>query len=199
MTNYRITYEDEGSNTRTIDLLPGDDGVQIEWSTELNRNITSTGRYENIVQNTLRFIEFDCYFKEAGFHKLETFMSFAQQGIPFTFTKDSSRGTIIDLAAAATAGDTALTTTATSDFTAGDFIILRSVDGSTWDVCEVASVVATTINLVEEIQHDYAIGALANWYFYFDSILLLDEKFNPKQRGDFWNHKFNCVENRNGA
>lgn len=196
MANYRITYDDEASTTRTIDLLPGDDGVQIEWKTELNRNITSTGRYENIIQNTLRFVEFDCYFKEAAFHKLETFMSFAQQGIPFTFTKDPSRGTTWTVASAATTGDTALTLSGTADFVAGDFAIIRATDGTIWDIVEVDSVVATTLNTVDGITHDYPVGAIVNWYYYFDSLLLLDEKFNPEQDGNYWNHTFNCVEVR---
>lgn len=196
MTDYRITYSDASATERTIDLLPGDDGVRIEWKTEINRNVTSTGIYENVVQNTLRFVSFEAYFKEAAFHKLETFMSFAQQGQPFAFTKNPAKGaTTLDLSASA--GATLLTADTTgTGFEIGDFIIISDAEGLTWDVSEILHTSATTITVVDGITHNYLTAANVSWYYYFPALYLLDEKFDPKRDGAYWNHTFNCVEVR---
>lgn len=196
MSNYRIGYEDAASTPRTIDLLPGDDGVRIEWRTEINRNVSSTGKYENVVQNTLRFITFEVYFQEAVFHKLETFMSFAQQGQPFSFTKDPSKGSETLLTPAVTGVSTLVADAAVTGFTAGDFIILRDTEGLTWDVCEVQGVVDDTITIVDPITHDYVAGTDIYWYYDFPALYLIDEKFDPDRDGSYWNHTFNCVEVR---
>jgi len=196
MVNYRIGYHDAAASARTIDLLPGDDGVRIEWRTEINRNVSSTGKYENVVQNTLRFITFEAYFKEAAFHKLETFMSFAQQGQPFSFTKNPAKGSET-LNGAVSTGDNSLIASATvTGFEVGDFIILRDTEGLTWDVCEVEAIADTTITLVDPITHDYDDGTSIFWYYDFPALYLIDEKFDPDRDGDYWNHTFNCVEVR---
>lgn len=197
MANYQIGYVDAGSTARTIDLLPGDDGVRIEWRTEINRNVSSTGIYENVVQNTLRFVTFETYFQEAAFHKLETFMSFAQQGHEFSFTKDVTKGSEL-LFGSASAGDTVLTVTdgLVDEFSVGDFIILRDSEGLKWDVCEVDSIDVDEITVVDSIQHDYDENTPIYWYYYFPSLYLMDEKFDPDREGAFWNHTFNCVEVR---
>lgn len=204
MGNYRITYLDDGSNTRTIDLLPGDDGVRIEWRTELNRNLTSTGIHETVVQNTLRYMTFDCYFQEATFHKLESFMSFAQHGQPFTFTKDTDKGTQSTLAFSTPVDEIAIITTNTAldpvDFVAGDMVIIRDAFGTKWDVKEVDSIVNfDEFELTEGVYHAYSADAIVNWYYYFDSLLLLDDTFDPDRDGAFWHHTFNCVEVRSDS
>jgi len=197
MAIYQIGYTDAGSNPRTIDLLPGDDGVQIEWRTEVNRNVTSTGIYENVVQNTLRHVTFDTYFREDAFHQLETFMSFAQQGQPFSFTKDTTKGSEV-LLLAATVGDTVLTVDdgLADGFEADDYIIVRQAEGLYWDVVKVESIDADEVTVSPAIHHGYDIGTAIDWYYYFPSLYLLDEEFNPDRDGAFWHHEFNCVEVR---
>jgi len=204
MANYAIEYLDDGSTARVIHLLPGNDGVRIEWKTEINRNITSTGIIENVVQNTLRYVTFDCYFQKAVFHQLETFMSFAQQGRPFTFIKDSTAGTKSVLLSDTAAPASSLITTDTAldpvDFSAGETIIIRDIYGTKWEINEVDAIVGDDqIDLVSTTQHDYEAGAIINSYYYFDSLYLMDEQFDPDRDGAFWHHTFNCVEVRSGS
>lgn len=200
MAVYQISYVYDDPNTATIDLLPGDDGVQVEWRTEINRNIGSTGIIENVVQSTLRYITFDCYFRESAFHKLETFMSFAQQGQSFSFTKDSGKApTTIGLTSAAAAGATLLNvdTDASTFLSSGDYLYVANTYGTNWDIVEIDTVNPTNITLNDPILHAYtATDCTMSWYYAFNGLYLMDDSFNPKQNGTFWNHEFNCVEVR---
>jgi hypothetical protein len=200
--NYQITYLDSGLNPRTISLLPGDDGVRIEWKTELDRNITSTGIYETIVQNTLRFVTFDCYFTESTFHKIESWLMYAQQGHPFAFTKDSSKSAIWSLSTGATVGSTTLSVdTDPTALSTGDFIIVRDSFGTKWNVLEVSTTTTSpdVITLAEPLVAAFSEDDLVNWYYTFDSLYLLDDSFDPDKAGEFWHHKFECVEVRNAS
>lgn len=202
MANYQISYLDSGSNVRTIDLLPGDDGVRIEWRTEMNRNMGSTGIIENVIQNTLRYVSFDCYFQESAFYKLETFMSFAQQGQEFAFTKDTNKSTLYTLSADVTVGDSSLSINedATLELAAGDYIYIADSYGTKWDIGEVDTPHNGSIDLVETTQHSYSSTtgySNISWCYYFANLYLMDESFDPDRSGAFWHHTFNCVEVRN--
>lgn len=199
MANYRISYVDDAAVTRTIDLLPGDDGVRVEWQTEINRNISSTGIYENVAQNVLRFVTFDCYFQETAFHKLESFMAFSMIGKPFSFTKDSTRTPSQPLTAANPGNSSILTLGAgnTGDFIAEDPIVIHDDFFTRWEVDEISLVNPTTLQVQESTKFSYSVGDMVEWYYYFSSLLLLDTKFDPNRDGSFWHHKFNCVEVRN--
>lgn len=201
MTNYRIRYQTEVPAHRTIDLLPGDDGVRVEWRTDLNRNITSTGIYETVVQHTLRYVTFDCYFREAQFHELETWLSFAQEGQPFSFTKDSTKTPYSTLANAALAGaDTLLVTIPEGlTFSSGDTIIIMDSNDFKWEVNEVDTASSGELEIVTPTVRGYTAGSTINWYYYYPSLLLLDDTFDPDRDGDFWHHTFNCVEVRNDS
>jgi len=193
--NYRVSYVDAVGVTRDIDLLPGDDGVRIDWRTEINRNTTSTGIYENVTQNTLRFVTFDCYFQATAFHRVETWMSQAQIGVPFSFSKDSTR-TPFTTISLGNAGNSAIYTVAsTADFLVGDEIIVSDAFLTKWDVANVLDT-AGVITADYPSTHTYAIGDTLSWYYYFPALLLLDDTFNPDRDGSFYHHKFNCVEVR---
>lgn len=203
MANYRISYEDAGANPRTIDLLPGDDGVRVEWRTDLNRNITSTGIYENVIQHTLRYVTFDVYFRETEFHKLETFMSFAQQGQPFSFTKDTGKATSYTLNSDVSAGATNVLSVdedPTTELSSGDYIYVADTFGTKWEIGEVDTLSSSAITLVDSVHYDYVTDdAVIRWYYYFPELFLLDDTFDPDRDGAFWNHTFNCVEVRSGT
>jgi len=197
MAVYQIGYTDDGSTSRTIDLLPGDGGVRVDWRTEINRNVTSTGIYENVVQNTLRFVSFEVYFQEEVFHQLETFMSFAQQGQPFSFTKDSTKGSeVLAFATAAGEEDLFVSDGTVDGFEAGDYVVLSHPEGVYWDVLKIDSVAFDEMNVTPTLQHSYPEDSPLTWYYYFPALYLLDEDFDPRREGAFWNHTFECVEVR---
>ena len=200
MANYRITYKDDAALDRHIDLLPGDDGVRVEWRTDLNRNVTSTGLYETIVQHTLRYVTFDCYFQESAFHQLETFLSFAQQGKPFAFTKDPTKG--IELMAFATGigeEDIFVSDGDVDAFDSGDYIVMMHPNWIHWDVMRVNSTSFDEFNATPPTTHAYPADTPIFWYYYFPQLLLLDDKFDPDRDGKFWHHTFNCAEVRYGT
>jgi hypothetical protein len=200
---YRITYEvGEGpTDQREIELLCGDDGVRVEWETTINRNTGSTGIIENVVQNTLRYVTFDAYFQESVFHKLESWMSYAQQGRPFAFTKDLTKSQITtDVSSNVVLNGTVINTSSSmvSAVVAGDYLYISDTFGTKWDIVPVTDVTAATIEIDEPISHAYTAGdTLISWYYYFPNLYLMDEKFDPDKDGSFWHHKFNCVEVRN--
>jgi len=196
--NYRVSYEDAVGVIRDIDLLPGDDGVRIDWRTEINRNITSTGIYENVAQNTLRFVTFDCYFQTSAFHRVETWMSRALIGAPFSFSKDSTRTPYTTISAPNTGNSSVYTVDNAGDFLVGDEIIVSDAFLTKWDV---ASVIAPIDIIIANYPstHTYDIGDSLSWYYYFPALLLLDDTFDPDRDGSFYHHKFNCVEVRNAS
>ena len=198
MSKYVITYKDSVDTDRTLELLLGDDGVQSELNTALNRNKTSTGRYETVVQHTSRMIEFDCYFNEATKYKVETWLSFAQQGRTFSFNKCSDR--IIrhhTLNGAVSAGSTLLNLNGIpNEFSVGDHIWMQDSESVKFEVCTVETVGATSVTLETPLNYGWEDITPVPWYFYYNDLLLLDEDFKPSKDGSLYHHTFNCVEVR---
>jgi len=193
---YRITYQDDDSNDIDIDLWCGNDGVRVAWETELNRNIGSTGIYETVVQRTLRMVEIDVVFYQEQYRKLVTFMSFAQQGKAFSFTKDVSKETSMPISAAVSVGDTLIPFGAAHTFVAGDEVYISDEYRTTWDLGIVDSIAANSITLLDPVTHAYSNVTPDNVYWdgYYPSLLLLDTKFDPDRDGQTYTHTFNCVE-----
>lgn len=200
---YRIAYTDESVATRNIYVLPGDDGVRIDWRTELERNVTSTGIYETVVQNTLRFVSFDCYFTESVFHQIETWMMFAMQGQTFSFYRNPDKGGLFTITSTVPVGSSTLPVNAdpTSVFDAEDPIIVRKENGTKWNVLVVDTTTASpdTIEVVDGTSASFTTGDLVEYYYSFNELLLLDERFDPDRSGNYWHHTFNCVEVRSGS
>lgn len=196
--NYLLTYKNVADVDVHIPLLAGDDGVRVDWRTDLNRNMSSTGIHETIVMNTLRYVSFDCYFTEREFHKLETWMSFGQQGQAFSFASDENKAINSALTATVTAGDIALPCDGTG-LENGDFILVHDEMGTKWDVVEVSTATGALVTVYDGVTHDYSVGELVTYYTYFPNLLLLDDSFDPSRDGSYWHHTFNCVEVRNDS
>lgn len=195
-TQYKITYQDDASNDIDIDLWCGRDGVRVAWETELNRNIGSTGIYETVVQRTLRMIEIDVTFYQEQYRKLVTFLSFAQQGKPFSFTKDITKPTEYDISAAVAVGDTLIPFGIAHTFVPGDEVYITDTYRTKWDVGIVDSINANSIVLTDAVTHAYSDTNPDKvfWDGYFPSLLLLDTKFDPDRDGQTYSHTFECVE-----
>ena len=188
----RITY-----NSNNIDLKVGKNSLQVEYFQEYNQNRSGSGKIEHINQYGIQIITFDAYFQAAEERKLQAWWAWARQGKAWSFTMDSNNIANTTLDDTAAAGQKNIPLTATTYLTAGDECLLRADDNDDeFEIVIIGSVdsgvkVVATDNLI----YSYTAGDIFRHREYFPSVITLDDKFKPKQSGDWYSWEFEFAEN----
>jgi hypothetical protein len=186
----RITW-----NANNIDLLVGEDGLELSYITEREQARSSSGTIETISHYSIIEGFFSAYFTEAVYLELLGWWSWASQGFPFSFAIDTGNAANTTLDGAAAGGQKVIPLASTTGFSAGDVCLIRSSTRFNFEGVTIDSVSAgTSVTTVENIQHDYASGDIFRHLEYLPSVLILDNEFKPKKNGLYYKHTFHFIE-----
>lgn len=188
----RITFD-----SKTIDLLLGPDGLLTNYTQERKQARSGSGKIETINLHGLQEMAFQAHFTEAIYRDLVAWWSWARQGKPWAFSKDSGNTGNTTLDGAAAAGQTNVPLTATAGFSATDKCLIRAVDNDDEYEIVVISSVDTGVKIVASanLKWSYTSNDIFRHWDYWPSVVSMDEDFNPKRDGDYYKHLFKFVEN----
>ena len=187
----QITYD-----SKTIDLLIGNKGLETDFKHERNQNRSASGKIETINFYGIQEMSFDAYFTEQIYYDLLAWWSWARQGKPWAFAMDSANVGNTTLDAAAAAGQKVIPLTATAAFAVDDYCLIRANDtDDEFEIVKIASISAgVSVTAVDNLKFTYASGDLFRHFDYWPSVISLDENFKPPKSGDYFNHVFKFAE-----
>jgi hypothetical protein len=187
----RITYD-----TKTIDVLIGNDGLQPDYTQEADQNRSGSGKTEVIVHHHLQVIELDAFFVEATYRDLLGWWSWALRGNAWSLAMDTAKIGNTTLDGSAAAAQKVIPLTATAAFAAGDVCLIRSANRLTFELVVVDTISAgVSVTAVSDLKFAYVSGDAFRHYDYYPSLLSMDDKFNPDKKGFYYRHTFKAVEN----
>lgn len=172
----RITY-----NGNDIDLVMGKTDLKHVPRQRRNQNVSGSGKIETINLFGRWDYEFDSYFARSVYYSLWAWWSWARQGKGFSFALDSANTGYTKLDAAAASAQKVIPVTTTSDFSAGDFCLIRAVDNDDeFEIIEIDSVSAgVSITAVDNLIYGYTASALG-------SELVTDGDFSAADPNTAW-------------
>jgi len=188
----RITFD-----TKTIDLLLGDDGLLINYTQEREQERSGSGKTETINLYGIQEMAFEAYFTESIYRDLIAWWSWARQGKSWAFAKKSGDVGNTTLDDTAAAGQKNVPLTDTAAFSAGDVCLLRAVDNDDeYEIVVIGSVDAgVKIVAVDNLKFSYTANDIFRHKDYWPDVVSLDAEFNPKRNGDYYKHIFKFAEN----
>ena len=177
-----------GYDSKTINVSLDSDGLDQIFEPSFNKNQSGSGVYEFLTMYDLERISFSITFTEAIYFDLLAFWSWACRGNVFSLAMDSTQvgNTTLDGAAASAQKNVPLT--ATAAFSAGEYCIIKqaAVNGQ-FEIVEIDSVDAgVKIVTVADLKFTYASGDSFRHFKYYPELKLMNERFNPPRRGDYY-------------
>lgn len=186
----RITWD-----TNTVDLLVGDDGLQLSYMTERDQQRSASGIIETISHYSIIEGYFDAYFTEAVYLQLLGWWSWASQGYPFSFCMDTDEDSATTLDGTASAGQKVIPLTSTTGFTAGDVCLIRSATRFNFEAVTIASVSAgVSVTAVSNLLYEYSADDVFRHRDYIPAALIIDNEFKPTKNGNYYRHTFHFIE-----
>ena len=191
----RITFD-----TKTIDLLLGDDGLLINYTQEREQERSGSGKTETINLYGIQEMAFEAYFTESIYRDLIAWWSWARQGKSWAFAKDSNNVGNTTLEFIANEGQTAINLVASGStaFSVGDICFLRAEDtDDEFEMIEIDAINPTgdIITATANLKFTYPAGSIFRHPNYWPDVVSLDTSFNPKRNGDYYKHIFKFAEN----
>ncbi|MCP4568375.1 MAG: hypothetical protein GY841_12430 [FCB group bacterium] len=193
----QITFN---SNNVSFDLVRR--GSSPTCGIENRHNMAASGIIETINLHTLFDVSFTARFTKQYYYDLVAWFSYVSQGNAFSVSFDTTLVGNTTLDAAAAAAQKTIPLTATGAFTAGEFCLIRTVAGLTYEVVEIASVSAgVSVTAVDNLKFTYASGDSFRHVDYHPALLLVNEKeFAPFLTGavdttaNYYEFNFKCRE-----
>ncbi len=188
----RIIYD-----SKTIDLLLGDGGLLTDYTQDRKQARSGSGKIETINLYGIQEMSFEAYFVEARYRDLIAWWSWARQGKPWAFAKDSGNTGNTTISAPVAQGQKNIAMAATGAFSSGDSCLIRAVnDDDEYEIVVIDSITnATLLAAVENLKYSYNTPDIFRHWDYWPSVVSMDTNFNPKRNGDYFKHTFNFVEN----
>jgi hypothetical protein len=188
----RITYD-----TKTIDLLVGEAGLQPAFKQERNQNRSASGKIETINLHGIQELRFAAYFDADTYYDLVGWWSWARQGKVWAFALDSSDTVDTTLDDAAAAAQKVVPLTATTGLAVDDYCLIRADDNDDeFEIVKIASISAgESITAVANLKFAYTSGDIFRHVDYWPEVVSMDADFSPVKSGDYYRHTFKFVEN----
>ena len=188
----RITYD-----SKDIDLLIGEEGLELNFKQERNQNRSASGKIETINFYGIQEMSFEAHFTEQIYYDLIAWWSWARQGKPWAFAMDSGNVGNTTLDGAAPSGQKTIPLTATAAFTVDDYCLIRAADtDDEFEIVKIASINAgVSVTATDNLKFTYASADIFRHTDYWPEVTSLDKNFNPKKSGDYFTHIFKFAEN----
>jgi len=185
----RITFD-----SNNIDINVGENGGLKPVQTHKRyTNEANSGRIETLNSFGADEFTFAASFDLATYYKLRAFWSYARQHETFSFAMDSTKTGNTTLDGAAAADQTTIPVTSESGFSDGDICL---IENATDDKAEVVVIngapTSGSIEATSNLYFAYVSGDSFRHLEYWPSLLLMNDRFDPKQSGQtfFWTFKF---------
>ena len=155
----------------TITLQKARQGLNPAYEQIGNVNESNSGLIETVNLYDIIKISFTAFFSQATCFQLIAWWAYAKQGQEFAFAFDSTRTASTTLDGAAAAAQKTVPLTATTGISAGDYLLIRSLDSDDQEIIEVDSVSAgVSVTAVANLIYTYASGDTCRHEDYYPTV-----------------------------
>lgn len=187
----RITFDG-----KTIDLLIGDNSLQVIPTAQFTQNQSGAGGFEQINDWQVEKYTFDAVYPSDIWRKMYSFFyGWSSQGKIWSFTMDTKKTVNTTLDGAAAADQKVVPLTATAGIKAGDELILKPAAGLFREAIQVAKITAgVSITAVDDLFFSYAAGDQCRHKEFFPEVKNTAKQFNYTQAGEVFYSTLEFVE-----